>query len=196
MSFIPLESSIKSSRGRPLGLVLNRSSKWQAAIGLVLVSSSALLSLRGKDALLGEGVVFEAAVAVEVVGGDVEDYGDPGMKAFSAFELKAGDLKDRPGFIGALVDEGNDGDADVAADKGGKAGFLKDFADQRGGGGFAVGAGNGQGFALEEARGQFQFADDGQAKALDLGEFWSVQRDAGADNDEVLATNPACLRSV
>ena len=35
-----------------------------------------LRGLRGEDALLGEGVVFKGAVAVEVVGRDVEDDGD------------------------------------------------------------------------------------------------------------------------
>ena len=121
--------------------------------------------LRGKDALLGQRVVLESAVAVEVVGRDVEDDGDVGMELLRAFELKAGNLEHRPGLVGALVDEGHDRHADVAADQGGNAGLFQDFAEQRGGGGFAVGAGDGEDLAFEKARGQFQFADDGQAEA-------------------------------
>ena len=143
--------------------------------------------LRGEDALLGERVVLESAVAVEMVGRDVEDDGDVGVELLSAFELKAGDFEDGPGVVGAFVDEGHDGHADVAADQRGKSGFLEDFAEQRGGGGFAVGAGDGEDFAFEEAGGQFEFADDGQAEAFGLHQFGSVERDAGADDDQVLA---------
>ncbi len=63
----------------------------------------------------------------------------------------------------------------------------EDFADQRGGGGFAVGAGDGEDVAFEEARGQFELADDGQAEALGLHQLGRVERNAGADDDEVLA---------
>ncbi len=41
--------------------------------------------------------------------------------------------------------------------------------------------------ALEEARGQFQFADDRQAEVLHLHQFGRVERHAGADHDQVLA---------
>ena len=143
--------------------------------------------LLGEDALLGERVVFEGAVAVEVVGRDVEDDGDVGMELFSGFELEAGDFEDRPGVVGRFVDEGDDGHANVAADQRGNAGLLEDFAEQRGGGGFAVGAGDGEDFALEEAGGEFEFADDGAAEVSGLHQFGSVERDAGADDDEVLA---------
>ncbi len=86
-----------------------------------------------------------------------------------------------------FVDEGDDGDADVAADEGGQAGGGEDFADQRGGGGFAVGAGDGEGVAFEEARGEFELADDGAAEVAGLHQLGCVERDAGADDDEVLA---------
>ena len=136
---------------------------------------------------LAQGVVFKAAVAVEVVGRDVEDDGDGGVELLSRFELEAGDFEDGPGGVGGFVDEGDDGHADVAADEGGNAGLLQDFAEQRGGGGLAVGAGDGEDLALEEAGGEFEFADDGAAEAFGLHEFGRVERDAGADDDEVLA---------
>ena len=81
----------------------------------------------------------------------------------------------------------DDRNADVAADQGGHSGLFEDFAEQRGGGGFAVGAGDGQDFAFEEAGGQFEFADDGEAEVAHLGQFGCVERNAGADDDQVLA---------
>ena len=68
----------------------------------------------------------------------------------------------------------------------GNPAFSRISPSERGGGGFAVGAGDGEDPALEEAGGQFEFADDGQAEALDLDEFGRVERNAGADDDEVL----------
>ena len=72
-------------------------------------------------------IVLEAAVAVEMVGRDVEDDGDVGMELDGAFKLEAGDLEDRPGVGSAFVDEPDDGHADVAADEGGKAGSRREF---------------------------------------------------------------------
>ena len=143
--------------------------------------------LRGEDALFGAGVVLEGAVAIEVVGRDVEDDGDLGMKLLGGFELEAGDFEDRPGFGGAFVDEGDDGDADVAADERVESGCFEDLADQRRGGGFAVGAGDGERLAAQEAGGEFEFADDGAAEVAGLHELGCVERNTGADDDEVLA---------
>ena len=150
-------------------------------------NAEVVLVLLGEDALLGESVVLEGAVAIEVVGRDVEDDGDCGMELLGGFELEAGDFEDGPGVVGAVVDQRDDRDADVAADQRGQAGLLQDFADQRGGGGLAVGAGDGEDLALEEARGQFEFADDGPAEVAHLHQFGRVERHAGADDDEVLA---------
>ena len=143
--------------------------------------------LRGKDALFGRAIVFKAAVAVEVVGGDVENDGDLWMKLHGGFELETGDFQNRPGVVGAVVDQGDDREADVAADQRGQAASLEDFAQQRGGGGLAVGAGDGQRMALEKARGQLQLADDRQAEVLHLGQLGGVQRHAGADDNQILA---------
>jgi hypothetical protein len=122
-----------------------------------------------------------------VIGRDVEDDGDLGMELLGGFELEAGDLEDGPGVGRAFGDELDDGEADVAADEGGKAGLPEDFADQRGGGGFAVGAGDGEGAALEVAGGEFEFADDGAAEVAGLHQLGGIEGDAGADDDEVLA---------
>ena len=47
----------------------------------------------------------------------------------------------------------------------GDAGLAQDVADQAGGGGLAVGAGDADGAALEERRGQFDFADHARRRA-------------------------------
>jgi len=63
---------------------------------------------------------------------------------------------------------------------------FEDGSAEAGGSGFAVGAGDGERFALEEARGQLDFADDGQAKLAHLHELGRIERHAGADDDQIL----------
>ena len=146
-----------------------------------------LRGLLGKDALLDAGIVFKAAVTVQMIGRDVEYHGDRGVELLSGFKLEAGDLENRPCLAGAGVDKSHDRDADVAANQRGQAGSREDFAQQRGGGGLAVGAGDGQDMAPEEAGGQLQLADDRQAEALYLLQLGGVQRHAWTDNDQILA---------
>src|SRR5271156_904543 len=52
--------------------------------------------LVGEDALLGSDVILKAAMAIEVIGRDVEDDGNVGMELRSGFKLEAGDLEHRP----------------------------------------------------------------------------------------------------
>ncbi len=87
-----------------------------------------------------------------------------GWNSTVRFELEAGDLEHRPGVAVAFIHELDDRYADVAADERGHSGLFDNFADQRGGGGLAIGAGNCEDLALEEARGQFEFSDDGRPK--------------------------------
>jgi len=143
--------------------------------------------LAGEDLFLRGNVGLEAVVAVEVVGGDVEDDGDAGVELIGGFELEAGDLEDVDRLGGGFGDELDDGQADVAADLGGDTGFAEDLAEEGGGGGLAVGAGDGDDAALEEAAGELELAHDGEAVADDLGDFGGVERNAGRDDDEVLA---------
>ena len=53
-----------------------------------------------EDASLGCGVVFERMVAVEMIGRDVQHYGDLGAKGLDGLQLKAADLEDNPGIVG------------------------------------------------------------------------------------------------
>ena len=62
-------------------------------------------------------------------------------------------------------DHGGDRRADVAADLRRDAGLAQDVSDERGGGGLAIGAGDADGAALEERRGQFHFADHAHASS-------------------------------
>ena len=69
----------------------------------------------------------------------------------------------------------------------GRPASFENFADQRRRGGLAVGAGDRQYLAFKKARGQFEFADDGQAEVARLDQFGRIERHARADDDEVLA---------
>ena len=76
--------------------------------------------LRGKDALLGQGIVFERAVTVKMVRRDVQDDGDLRTEEFDRFQLEAGNLQDRPGvfLIVGFVDQLDDRHPDIAANLG------------------------------------------------------------------------------
>ena len=52
-----------------------------------------LNALIGEDALLGGDVILEAAVAIEMVGRDVENHGDIGAKLESGLKLEARDFE-------------------------------------------------------------------------------------------------------
>ena len=65
--------------------------------------------------------------------------------------------------VGGAINEGDGGSADVAAHQRWASAGGDDLARQRRGGGFAVGAGDGDDVALEEACREFHLADDGDA---------------------------------
>ncbi len=85
--------------------------------------------------------------------GDVEGYGDIGVKLGDGFKLETGEFQHVPLVRPRGFDHGGDGRADIAANLGGDAGLVQDVSDQRGGGGLAVGAGDSDGAALEKRRG-------------------------------------------
>lgn len=138
------------------------------------------------EGFFGGDVVVEGAVAVEVVGGDHGDDGDVGRPVclLKIFEHEAGELEDDLVIgldIGELEEEGA---ADVAADVGGISG-LEHRAQESGGGGFSLGAGDagdGGWAALDE---EADFGGDGDfVLAGDL-EKAGLGRDGGRGNDEV-----------
>ena len=81
--------------------------------------------------------------------------------------------------------------ADVAADQRRASAGGDDLARQGGGRGLAVGAGDGDDLALQEARRQFDFADDGNAALARLHQLRHVEGHAGADDDQVLIAEGA-----
>ena len=103
-------------------------------------------------------------------------------------QLEAGDFEDGPGVVGAVVDEGDDGDADVAADERGQAGLRRGF--RRSGVVVVV-------LPLEPVMATIlplrkRAASSsspmiGQAEVAHLHQFRGVERHAGADHDQVLA---------
>jgi hypothetical protein len=98
---------------------------------VVCIEDCKIVSILGReDALFGECVVFESAVAIKVIGSDVEDDGNGWVELLGAFELEAGDFKNGPRAVGALFSKRYNGDADVAADERGKSGLLEDFAEE------------------------------------------------------------------
>ena len=94
------------------------------------------------DAELGVDVVLHiVAVAVQMVGGDVQQYGDVGFEVVHSVELEAADLED----IDVVV-LGSDLQgvtlADVSAQSGVHPGFLEQVVDKGRGSGLAVAAGD------------------------------------------------------
>ena len=76
-------------------------------------------------------------------------------------------------------DQLDDRQADVAADLRWQAGVREDLADQGGGGGLAVRAGDRDDLALEKPARQFQLADDGKPEGRYLLDLRRVQRTPG-----------------
>jgi len=100
---------------------------------------------------------------VKMVRRDVQNNGNSGAELDGALELEAGNLEHRPGIRSALVDKTNNRHA-VFLHECRKAGTAENLAKQGGCRGLAIGTGNGDDFALEKTRGQFEFADHGTAK--------------------------------
>src|SRR5690606_27584603 len=92
-----------------------------------------------EDPPLGRDIALHAAVAVQVVGRDIGQDGDVGGEAGGQVQLIAGDLDDIDLDLGGRR-QGQDADAEIAADGDLEPGLFQHPADQGGGGGLAVGA--------------------------------------------------------
>ena len=118
--------------------------------GIVAVPDrDVVVALVGEDAQLRVEVGGEVAVAVEVVGRQVQEDRALGAEEAGVLELEAGGLGD-DGRVGLdLPDQAGERDADVARHRDRLAGPAEDVAEQLDRGRLAVGAGDG-----EEAVGQ------------------------------------------
>jgi hypothetical protein len=159
----------------------------------------AVIAQADEDARLGVGVALHGLVAVDVVGGEVEDHRDVGgvdAALVHGLELEAGALEhERAGGLGArgeeLAEGGAEGGAEVTADEGAQAARREQGAGEGGDGALAVGAGDEDG----GERGPGVAGDrEGEAHlAVDLGAGGELGgelavgrgRDAGAEHDEI-----------
>ena len=95
----------------------------EAALVLVDADDRARRAAVGEEPALGGEVAAEAAVAVEVVGGEVEEDRDVGLQRAGEVDLVGGELEDDDHAVRGRV-EVEDAAADVAADLDRAAGLL------------------------------------------------------------------------
>ena len=158
--------------------------------GLPIGDGGVAGGLHGKQARLGGRIGFERAMAVEMVGRDVEQDGDVAIEAEGQVDLVAAEFED----INAVFRERllrQDGQADVAAEAGVAAGVGENMVDESGGGGFAVGAGDADDLVRRQAgarlRKEFDVADDGDPGGDRRDEQRRVMGDTGGDDEGIEA---------
>ncbi len=144
-----------------------------------------------EDAGLGGSIVLERVVAVKMIGRDVQHHRDLRMEGLDRLQLKAADLQHHPGVVGGLIDEGDRRRADVSADQRLAPASGDDLARQRRGRRLAVGAGDGDDLAFQEACRQFHFADDRNTERTRLYQLRNIEGNAGTDHDQVLIAKGA-----
>jgi hypothetical protein len=126
-------------------------------------------------------------MTVQMIGRDVEDDGDRGAEVYDSFQLEAGDFEHAPALRAASGNESGDRKADVSAYLRRLAAGVKNFSAQCSRGGFAVRPGNCQDAALQKTRRELQLTDDRSAEGAGLDQLRRGERNAGADDDEILA---------
>jgi hypothetical protein len=148
--------------------------------------SKAVAGLGFKEAALGGFVILHGVVAIEVIGSEVETDADGGAEVVDGFQLEAGDFQDVPLIGAGRGNHGGGRGTDVAAHLVGDAGDAEDVTGEGGGGGFAVGAGNGEDGTQEEIAGELEFADDRDAGGAGGGDGRGVDGHAGGDDKELV----------
>ena len=127
-------------------------------------------------------------MTVEMVGSEIQQQRDARAERRDPLELKAAQLGHYAGVVGGAVDDADQRRADVAREQRVQAVGFKDVRNQRRSGGFSVGAGDAdQGSAfVQEARGQFDFAPDGDLRAARGGQQRCVGGHPGAGDHQFL----------
>ncbi len=133
----------------------------RAALGVIDADHSVVLGpLALEDTALGGDVSFHAAMAVQMVGRDVQEHGDVEAGRGHQFELVGGHLE----HIDAALSQRRQGQrrrAEIGAHLGALARAAQQMADKCGGGRFAVGARDADiGCLRLGAEQQFHLADD------------------------------------
>src|SRR6266702_5940338 len=138
-------------------------------------------------------VPLERAVAVEVVGRDIEDHPDVQARPLHRLELEARELEHYPVLGRDLGQAVEDRLADVAADHHGPLARGEDIAGERGGRGLAVGACDADDSAGAQLQEQVDLARDGDALRARVVEELGVPRNAGAGVHDVDAREHAVV---
>ncbi len=134
----------------------------------------------GVDARLGRGVALDRAVAVEMIGRDVEDGRRRQLQRLGGLELEAGQLQHVE--LGLRVEQVQRRRAEVAADAGAQAGGQRHLADQGGDGALAVAAGDADHRRRGGAGEQLDVAEDRDPGLLQCGDEGIVQRHTRRDH--------------
>ena len=132
--------------------------------GIVCVEDAVVFRfLIFKNAGFGINVGLERAMAVEMIGRDIEDAGNKRPKRLRGLKLEAGDFEDGESRGGSLFDQRNCRRSDIAADYDREPRGSEDFASQRRGRRLAVRTGDGHRPAQQKPGREFDFADDRHA---------------------------------
>jgi hypothetical protein len=143
------------------------------------------LGLVLEDPPLGRGVFLEAGVPIQVVGGEIEQDRHPWVERVDALELKAAGFDEVNRARGRGLDLAAQRVPDVAADQHLEPAGGEHPAGQRGGGGLALGAGDGHDPPGQPSRRELELADDrrpGSSRRLD---DRLPRRDAWTHHDQI-----------
>src|SRR5262249_18694262 len=136
-------------------------------------------------------VGLEGAVAIQMVGSNVQNDCDFWPKSLNGFELEAGNFQDDDRVLPGFGDQRDRWRSDVAANGDRQASGREDLAGQRGGRCFAVRSCDGNDRAGKVLGGEFDLADYGFAQGARLHERGSVDGHSWADDDQVLSAECA-----
>jgi hypothetical protein len=125
------------------------------------------------------------AVAVEMIGLEVEEDADHGIEGFDVLELKRRELTDDPRGGVDCADERRQRAAHVARDLDRAIGRAKDLAEQLAGRRLAVRPGYAEDGVREELRAQLDLAPDGNTAPARAGDEQCLTRDTRALHDEI-----------
>ena len=121
----------------------------------------------GEEPALGGEVAAEAAVAVEVVGGEVEEDGDVGLERAGELDLVGGELEDDDHAVRGRI-EVEDAAADVAPTCTGRPAACEDMGGERGGRRLAVRAGDGDDLRARSNSSQSGVAKERKKRPMSL----------------------------
>jgi hypothetical protein len=138
-----------------------------------------VVALMGEDAQLGRAVSLEGAVAVEMVGGEVEQHGALGRELDGVLELEGGDLADDGGGLRQPSDERAQRRADVAGHRDRPPRLAVDVADELGRRRLAVGAGDRDELVVDQPPRQLDLAQHRQPALARRGDDRSLRGHPG-----------------